>query len=489
MHKAGLLRSSLIMIAVAFFAVVWWRLAQAPFHEDEAIYAVWARAMAQGDWGVWQIPVDKPPLTFYPLAVVIAFGAQTEWVVRLPALLWGIIALSGIGRLATSLGRDGGMAQGLALASPLWWAMWASAFTDMAAVALGVWGIAVWLGEVGEPKAERGAAAELDEHQRRRERQGVAAGVLMGLAVLAKPTMIFWLPLFLSPPYPPPSPAREAGIAGFAAQRFPLSIRWRGWVEGFSGVLLFAWAWDASRTAPSWWRLGAEAYGSFGRGGAEWSAWGWVALGALGLSAGYGLWRLVSGKAEGETGSNSVAAFTAYPFRFPFSIINWMILLWIPVHGLLGFQPWERYLLPLLVMVAIRLAPSQEKKPTPGTRNKALALRLVPLALLILIAPFLVAPLQFAPQDGRWNGIRTIGAAVEALPRGTELWYGDMGRPLAWYGANTVAELKWAGAGWQAFPGCSPRRTIAARRDEPLPPGLELIAEDGDFGLWKCRGL
>lgn len=181
-------------------------------------------------------------------------------------------------------------------------------------------------------------------------------------------------------------------------------------------------------------------------------------------------------------------------FRFPRSVFSWMILLWIPVHVLLGFQPWERYLLPLVALVAVQLAPKQETDEGKASKSPLSALHsplfflLSPFSFLIMLAPILVAPLQFAPQDGRWNGIREVGAVVETLPLGTEVWYGAIGRPLAWYAAEANAELKWAGVAWQAFPGCATGRYIAARQDEPFPTGLELIAEHGDFGVWKCKG-
>lgn len=512
------------LVAVAFFGWMWWRLAQVPFHEDEAIYAAWALAMARGDWGVWQIPIDKPPLTLYPLAAMMAFGARAEWMVRLPTFLWGIVGLWAVGRVADQLGRNGWLARGLVLASPLWWAMWASAFTDMAAVALGMTGLLLWLkGNQNRMQGAESGKQQADDDDKISHYR-VGSGVIMGLAVLAKPTMVFLLPLvvlvvlgrrtqttagrkaglFRSVPL-----GRDETATSPSREEETIEQRWRGFVEGFAGVLLLAWAWDASRDAPSWWRLGAEAYGTLGRGWSEWQAWLWLGIGAVGLPLAYcllciayerrgnaGRRRQDAGTTNGELRNEQreedtpfentfkggeITRFLLSAFRCP---VGWIIVLWIPVHFLLGFQPWERYLLPLVVLVGIWLSPrTSGRHVQEATANPYL---LLPLYLLILIAPRLPSPLRFAPQDGRWNGIREVGAFVETLPPETDVWYRSIGRPLAWYGADTPATLQWAGVEWDAFPGCTEERYVAERLEETVPEGLELVMSKGDFGVWKC---
>jgi hypothetical protein len=553
-----LLRQGVYLVAIAFFGWVWWRLAQVPFHEDEAIYAAWALAIARGDWGVWQVPIDKPPLTLYPLAGMIALGARAEWMVRLPTLLWGFLALWGVGAIAERLGRTGWMARGQVLASPLWWAMWASAFTDMAGVALGIVSVVMWLKGNPQDAGHRAQKAESGKQNPYEDVGGhycVGAGVLMGLAVLAKPTMVFLLPLVTSLPCPSfhggegekvsripgenekresepapqervysPVPLGRGNVEThplLASQMgASLFLRWRGFVEGFAGVMLIAWAWDVSRNAPSWWRLGAEAYGTLGLGGGTWLAWGWLGLGGVGIPVAYGiLFIAYCVLRERRENRSFYVLLSAFGFRLSMeALMVWTILLWIPIHVLLGFQPWERYLLPMVVLVGILLSPKKlltkkhpeilasqptgislkednaEKPPSweggrgvgrrsPFVRGVAKYL----LVFLILLAPSLAAPLKFAPQDGRWNGIREVGAFVETLPPDSKVWYRDIGRPLAWYAAEAKAELHWVGANQEMFPDCGAGQYIAARKGDPIPEGVEMVMEAGRFGVWACR--
>ncbi len=462
-----------------FVGVCWWWLARVPFHEDEAIYAAWALRVVRGDWLLGATPIDKPPLTLYPLALFIGVGARAEWLIRLPSLVWGGVALWAVGRVAENLGRDRWAARLLLLCSPLWWAMWASAFTDMAALALVL--VALQSGAHGAARQARGTAGGRGE---------IVRGMALAGALLAKPTMLFLVPLVLMSPPGSPSKIEGGRTAKQGEQALTQEISMEGVWLSFTGVLLLAWAWDASRAAPSWWRLGAEAYGTLGQRAGNGAAWAWITAGSLGVMgiaycvlrvAYYGAVRETGFQADtsqknvnGETDRNSPRCR-----RFYYALLA-TVLLWVPLHILLGFQAWERYVLPLVPLVALLLSPRLSAL-SPLFRRWRYSLLLVG-----FLTPLLVAPLQFAPQDRRWESIDAMGAVIEALPPTAEVWYADMGRPLAWYAADATAALRWGGTHWAQFPGCGAGRYVVGRLTDGTPVAMTLVETRGQFGLWEC---
>lgn len=201
------------------------------FHPDEAFFMTFAReAAVKGDWWL-SGPLDKPPLTIYAHAALLAFiGTDTlpdgvltldpikgEFVGRLLAFFSSLAVLALIMRLTLDLTRQPLVAVGAALsvtALPLYQLYSTSAFMDMPMLALAL-------------------AALLAA---RRQRTG-ASGVLLGLAICAKPQAVLFAPLVLW------QAARGHGIARFSA--------------GAGGVLLLLWLWDALRPGDSVMLLGA----------------------------------------------------------------------------------------------------------------------------------------------------------------------------------------------------------------------------------------
>ncbi len=158
------------------------------------------------------------------------------------------------------------------------------------------------------------------------------------------------------------------------------------------------------------------------------------------------------------------------------------LLAWLPLHALLGFQPWERYLLPLVPVSALALAMGEGRGGVAG-RGLAIA--------LLLLAPAAAIALQIEPQGNGWQGIAEMGRTVEALPAAATVYYLGAGRPLAWYAADATAALRWAGPDGRtlradlAIPAPQPRYLVA-RRADPLPPavaGWAVAAEAGFFYL------
>ena len=197
--------------------------------------------------------------------------------------------------------------------------------------------------------------------------------------------------------------------------------------------LLMAWAWDASRAAPSWWVLGAQAYGTLGSLSADLITWArllLIGLGPVFALGGFLRWQEMGHWADRERTIQLALALT--------------LLLWLPIHILLGFQPWERYLLPLVPVAALLLTANDTSYPFfPDFAGQV---SLNPCSISLLLIPALIVPFGLEPHDGRWEGIAEIGATIEELPPQAIVYYLDVGRPLAWYAADAEAKLQWVGS-------------------------------------------
>ncbi|MBA3533946.1 MAG: glycosyltransferase family 39 protein [Ardenticatenales bacterium] len=448
------------------------------FHEDEAIYGAWSLAILRGDPWLWQTPVDKPPLTFYPIALSVALFGRHEWAARLPNLLWTLLLLIVVWRIARQRERPGWLALSFALLSPLLWALAASAFTDPAMVALSFLAV-----------------------ERAMQAQPGQAGVAFALALLAKPTALFLLPLLLF---------SLLFHSTAALPRFILAC---------AAPLLLAWAWDASRAASSWWVLGTQAYGTLGQASGRWSSWATIVTHSLG-------WLLLLG------GLAALSRVRARPFERPQPwtlLLALMLVGWVPLHILLGMQPWERYLLPLIPIAALlwtEISPVQAmgipalwlapplvgrlRQPLRFQRPKLLS-ELPPalnrttrvaypprrlyglgalLGLFLLLIPAFVTHYQLEPHDGAWKGMAEMGAVIEALPGKATVFYLDSGRPLAWYAANARARLFWGGSDAASLRealaqhSASPRYLLLSRASlAARPGGWKVATETENFVL------
>ena len=84
LYPLGLALAALGLRAVPYAAAY-------PLHRDEAIYGVWAQAIANGQdpflLAAW---VDKPPLVLYLLAASLSAFGITDLALRLPGMLAGV---------------------------------------------------------------------------------------------------------------------------------------------------------------------------------------------------------------------------------------------------------------------------------------------------------------------------------------------------------------------------------------------------------------
>ncbi len=119
--------SRLLLVVAALLVAVQLRAAhllENRFHQDEALYATFARFIASGPGRgllLSHMLVDKPPLAFYLNALSVAVLGGGEFALRLPTLLASIVSTA----LVYAIGRRlYGATAGLAAA----WAMALSPF-------------------------------------------------------------------------------------------------------------------------------------------------------------------------------------------------------------------------------------------------------------------------------------------------------------------------------------------------------------------------
>ncbi|MDQ7029942.1 MAG: hypothetical protein Q9O62_09300 [Ardenticatenia bacterium] len=360
------------MAALAVMAM-WVTTRPAPLHEDEAIYAAWARTIANGtDPWLTTTPVDKPPLYLYALAGVFRLFGESPVTAR----GLNVAVMIGVALMLARLSRRPAVSVVLFASTPLVPFMAGSAFTDplMVLCILGGW----LAGRAARPGW---------------------AGLACGLAAAVKPTAVLLWPVVVA------SVLRQEHLAG----------RWRHFVVGAAAPLALVWAWDASRMAPSWWLLGWRAYGTLGRTPSAWSAW-WppllLSLGASWIALG---WHTPPPKNVAEL-----------------NVVRSLFAVWVPLHIGLGFQPWDRYLFPLAVLIAWaagETAPSHRLMATLATNALLLAL------LLSVPHPLL------AGRDGRWEGIAQMATLLGHTSG--PIYHRELGRPLAFYAPSVSKRLVW----------------------------------------------
>ncbi len=452
----------LLFFIIAMFWLAY--LLNVPFHEDEAIYAAWSLALLKGDIWLSQTLIDKPPLTFYPMALSVGLFGRYEWAARLPNLLWAALLLISCWRIAQYYSSSGKQVVFFMLLSPLLWAQMASAFTDLAMLALAFFAL------------EQTVKGQIQR-----------AGGLFGLACLAKPTAILLLPLIVG------------SLIKKRYRKTEIATTLSELITGLALPLLLAWAWDASRSAPSWWVLGTQAYGTLGKFNFEQlGEWLSIFLFSLGFLLFFGLIGWLSGWIRVEIFADMK------PDRQRISLILAITsILWVPVHLLLGFQPWERYLLPLVPTMALFLTfcySSINQDFIDTNRLNPFSISIfqhknvtVICVVILLCVPFFIEKFKIEPHDGRWEGIREIGAVIERLPDDATIYYFDTGRPLAWYAANAKATLVWVKPGFH-FSSLEANKPLylVMRITRPLPitltnRAISLVNKSGNFHILKIN--
>ena len=339
----SLLRSStlsLAMIAVvaAICRVVPW-LANYPLHRDEALYGYWARLIASGGdpllLGPW---IDKPPLAIYLLAGSLRAFGVSELALRLPGMVASLAALFLVYRIAHRLygSRPALIAAGLWALSPFAILFAPTAFTDPW---LTLWLAAgAWAALAGRP-FWAGAAAGLAVASK--QQGGLVAALVIGLLLAPNDRR------------PGAKPRCETAGEHAAPRSWFVARRWLAAILGFALVFgPLTWL-DSLRwhNRPSFWDRSLTTYGGLGlaqpwqwpQRAADWAAQLGFLFGAPVLTA------AVSGLA----GWAAIREARVRRQIGPGPLLALYICAYLALHLFGTFQPWDRYLLPLLPLICI----------------------------------------------------------------------------------------------------------------------------------------
>ena len=380
-------------------------LLRSPLHTDEALYGYWGLLISQGR-DVWlkDVPVYKPPLLPYVVAGSQLLFGDSPMAVRLPGLAAGLLTVPLAGALALALYEDrwtaAMAATGVAL-SPFTVAFSGTAFPDPLMVALG---LAACVAAAGD-----------------RPRW---AGLLAGLSFAAKQTGLVWLPLLI-----------VVRIARFgfqdAGRKSPFSLLGH-WVL----VVALAFGWDAVRVlqgATSFWQMGVVGYGGLRL---IWPQELWTRL-----QDWFGLMRylfaspMVNGfLLLGVPVLVSIGTLRHPRERFFFAdiLLAFFVLSYLLFHWLVALPVWDRYLLPIVPVLAVLLG-------RVGRRAASwLSFLRVPwrmgvvgvLLVILLSVPALQASTSRYPigqERAAYEGIEKVASFLSRLPEGSVVYHHWLG--------------------------------------------------------------
>lgn len=427
-------------------------LAANRFHHDEALYSTWAALIASGrDVLLDTVPVDKPPLFLYTLALFFKAFGLSETVARWPSLLATVAAVP----LVFGLGRrlydapTGLLAAALFVLSPFTILFAPTALTDPLLVTLVL--AACWAASAGRP---------------------AWAGLLAGLALATKQQAVFFLPLVLALAW--------LGRSGRLQPPIPPSLhalRLDNWLlrtaAAFALPVTLTLLWDAARSQrPGFLVQSAVSYGglrlslaSFGARFGEFVDLLRYAAPAAWLQAIFllGLALLLLGGAAGRfaRAGEARALFRSAP-------VDWLVagfcFLFLLGHAAFSFEAWDRYLLGLIPLLALLLArvliwpwnlgigdwvlEIKERRllrlrsPREASNLQSLISNLQYPILIVLLALAFAGPVQDAvasryPIGGDHGAYQGVDEAAAYLRRHA--------------GANVTLYHRWLGAHWQFY--------------------------------------
>ncbi len=306
------------------------------FQADEALFATWAREIAIWRDPLLQMqPIDKPPLLFYLQALFYPLFGPVEFAARWPNWIASLLLVPLTGVLAWKLYRRPGtavLAAALIALFPLSIQFSPTVFTDPLLTFLLITGCTVVAGQ-----------------------KPGWAGLFFGLALITKYQAMLFLPLLVG--------------LGWA-----MGWCWRHWFRGYAGLLLpvglfFAWAMARTGSFALW----QTQISNFGGVRLSWSweiwrrFWDWVALWQTAVSPlifflliSATAWFLFQHLRPTQTCQVSSAAGNVRRNRPDRSQADRFILIFILGYGLFhwlwAIPAWDRYLLPLLPLMALLLA-------------------------------------------------------------------------------------------------------------------------------------
>ena len=514
------------------------------FHADEALYAYWGLLIGRGrDPWLATVPVYKPPLLPYLLAATQALFGTSEFAVRMAGLAAGVVTVVLVAALCNTLYRHRAVVTGAAIAmalSPFAILFSATAFTDPVMVALGL-GASV-------------AAA--------RGRHGWA-GLLAGLSFATKQTGLVWVPLVMAigliksqkpeaqipnPKSQTPNRSRPRSDIGhwtLDIGHLSLVIGHLLFPLGFLLTLVLMFGWDTvrvARGAESFWSLGITGYGGLRL---IWPQKLWVRLrdwaeigrylfvspvvnGALLVGLLMLTWRATRKHRHTRVGLTDL-------FLVTFVVIYFLL------HWLWAFPVWDRYLLPLMPVMAILLGrtatllppllrpiatrASPAPHPSPPTHppldsghwsldigHFSFVISHLSLVILLLLPALTAAHSRYpvGGDHGTYDGIDQVAAFLRGQPEGTVVYQHWLGWHYADYLFDAPVYLAyWPTPAWlaqdvRAFGPREPRYITFPSWESPsrveralagvgyaLAPALTTIRRDGtrSFTVYAIQPL
>jgi hypothetical protein len=397
-----------------------------PLHADEALYGYWGLLIGRGrDPWLATVPVYKPPLLPYLVSGPQALLGNSAFALRLPGLASGLLSIPLVASLAWGLYRDRWVALGAAIAlalSPFAIQFSATAFMDPVMVALGL-GACV--------AAVRG-------------RPGWA-GLLAGLSFATKQTGLIWFPLALglgliqTPAPTCPCRSEPTHRPSFPVGHWSLVIAHLPYLLFFSLIAASTFLWDSvrvARGAQSYWHLGVTGYGGLRLiwPGDLWTRlWRWldlacyffvspvinvVLLGGLPVL----VWWAMARRRYFRT---SLVDLILITFTLTYALLHW---LW-------AFPIWDRYLLPLVPILALLLSRILSLlaswigrwRPAMGHWSLLIAHFLL---FLLLLSPATRAARSLYPvgSDHRvYEGVDEVAQFLRGVPEGSVVYHHWLG--------------------------------------------------------------
>ncbi|GAB4571141.1 MAG: hypothetical protein Kow0077_07060 [Anaerolineae bacterium] len=419
--------------------------APAPFEVDEALFASFARQIShENNPLLSNLPVDKPPLTFYLMAGAFKlFGTPSDWAARIPGFAASMLSLAVLWRFVYMVYQEritANLTLVLAAIAPLDIFLGSSAFTDPV-MALGI------LSGLGLTIRGR----------------WTTAGLAAGLAFASKPTALQFIPLVIL-----------AGIIKHPPSRQQLARFGLGLIT----MVGLTFVWDIARTAPAgWWSLGStnNSPGRLIRAdelGERFAAWGENLALATGISPAI-LVPLVGG-------SLLVGKRTQIDSKIVFDrLLGAYLVAYLLLYVFVAFNTYPRYAHLPGLLALILLARG-------GRRLVALSRRRAGLWGILLVSGSLAfsavwQPLALMRGDSslqrnrqQHTGIVEVAAYLNQLPPGTIVYDRWVGWLLDWYTGQQRPPDMWLRRVY--FP--TPEELAAGATAQPDPAPRYFVVPD-----------
>jgi 4-amino-4-deoxy-L-arabinose transferase-like glycosyltransferase len=475
--EAGARLLPFIIVCAAIALRVVPLLARYPLHRDEALYGAWARLVSSGvDPLLLSAWVDKPPLVIYLLAASLRVFGASELALRLPGMIASVtcVALTyGFARQAYDR-RVALLAAIFCACSPFAILFAPTAFTDPW---LTVWLLAAgWSALAGKP---------------------FSAGILMGLAVASKQQGVLAAPLVLGLMAVETGQRKGSATTSGRRQAF-LTRRCLPALAGFLVIFIPLTYWDSLRWAkrPSFWGRSLDTYGGLRLARPQdWlrrlAAWGHQAAYLYGAQPVTGM-VLALGLLPGILALRQCWARPRRPSLDFAQRVDILLLAYaagyMALHVLATFQPWDRYLLPILPLIVTLAARGLVVtwQRIKRLRHGATAQLPLGLGLACLLAwagwTGVSGRLPVGSDHGAFDNLGRVVEFVRSRPSSALVYHHSLGWYFDFYLFDAPQQRPWWENSWKLADLASRTASAQAGREQWL-----VLTEWGDPGVKEIR--